>query len=131
MGDLKITQIGYYYARIYVELIEAGKVYAVAIEKSLPGSKNRPTSYQIANGLLANNMKLDTRYVRKITSNQDGKGEIVFDELKENTNYNICLTIGNNVPYEPADLIGDDSIVCIEVRTLKNPSKNCFLINMN
>jgi len=123
MTTPSVAGIGYYTLRIGVELIEAGRLYAVAIEKSLAVGFIKPTSYQISNGLLANNTRLDERYVRKLITDDEGNGVLVFDELKDFTEYNIYIVAGNNVPYEPADLMTDDEVVKLEARTLKNPSK--------
>jgi len=122
-----VVGTGYYTLRIQAELIEAGRLYAIAIEKSLPVGNIKPSSYQVSNGLLVNNTRLDERYARKLITDEEGYGVIIFDELKDFTVYNIYITAGNNVPYEPADLLSDQDVVHLEARTLKNPSNLTIL----
>lgn len=117
-----INYVGYYTVKIGIELIEVGSLYAIAIEET-NDSYGKPSSYQIANGLMGNNEKIDERYYKVAATNKNGDGEIVFDELQDFTNYNVYITAGNDIPYEPVDLLDNSEVMKIDVRTLKNPSK--------
>ena len=114
-----LASISYYIATLHIELIEVGKVYAIAT----PTTQAQPTSYQISRGLLANNQQLDERFYKVVGTNQNGNGVIVFDELNDYSEYNIYITAGNDVPYDPVDLLPDTGVMKVKVKTLKNPSK--------
>ena len=117
-----VVSVGYYTLTIQVELVDNGRLYAIATKMTSIGN-TKPSSYQISNGLLANNVQVDERYFKKIVTNGNGIGEIVFDELQDFENYNIYITAGNDVPYEPSNLMSDSDIVHLTARTNKNPSK--------
>jgi len=123
-----LNSVGYYTAEISLELIEVGRLFAIAAEANSAG-KVQPTSYQISKGLLANNVQLDERYYKTVWTATTGKGTIVFDELKEYTNYNIYITAGNDVPYASLEILKDDETLKVQLQTLKNPSKRFFVLN--
>ena len=117
-----VDKVRYYTASISVELIEVGRLFAIATEMTSDGMI-KPTSYQISKGLMANNVHLDDRYYKTAWTAATGKGNIVFDELKEYTSYNIYITAGNDVPYASLDILKDDETMHVQLQTLKNPSK--------
>jgi len=119
----KVEEIGYYTVKISLELIDAGKVYGIAVPKSWEES-SISTSFQISQGLLANNSKLDESYFNMTITDDNGYVVLVFDELRDFVEYDIYITAGNDNPYEPVDLIKDNEIMTLSVKTLKNPSKN-------
>ena len=121
----QVGQIGYYSATVNIELIEVGRLFAIATEKTSVGNI-KPTSYQIAYGLMADNTQLDDRYHKSVFTSLNGNGQIVFDELKDHTEYNVYITAGNDIPYMPADLLSNDKVMQVSLRTLKNPSKICY-----
>jgi len=43
-------------------------------------------------------------------SDLDGTAYLNFDDLIDNTDYVVYLTVGNNLPYEPLMLYDDDKI---------------------
>lgn len=120
-----ISQVGYYDITVHAELIEVGKLFAIVTEKTVDGNI-MPTSYQISQGLMANNQKLDDRYFKVASTTVNGDGNIVFDELRDYTQYNVYVTAGNDVPYDPVDILANSEVMHLEVQTLKNPSNNFF-----
>jgi len=117
----KIGSVGYYTATVSLELIEVGRLFAIATEMSSTGVVT-PTSYQISKGLMANNAQLDDRYYKTLLTDLNGKGTIVFDELKEYTKYNIYITAGSDVPYASAEIMKDSETLKVQLHTLKNPN---------
>jgi len=124
----KVLTRSYYTVSISIELIERGRVFAIATERSKVGD-TVPGSYQIAHGLLADGTQSQDRYQVSAWTDQEGRGVIVFDELKEYTEYNIYITASNEIPYEPTDLLTDSEVMSLRVKTLKNPSK--FLVDFS
>jgi len=103
-----------------VELIEEGYVYGLAIpEGTLAGSI---TSFHIANQITGGLKDVEERYYVEVKTDSDGKGQLVFDELKDDTKYDIYFTAGNNVPYKPKNYLPDSEIQVLQVETLKNPN---------
>lgn len=64
----------------------------------------------------------ESRYFASAKTDATGKGVLTFDELKDDTEYQIYITAGNNIPYMPKKLLGDDEIMGINVKTNKNPN---------
>lgn len=127
LSSPKIIDVGYYTLSITMELIEEGKGYALVTENNTVGN-TKPTSYQIAHGLLADNSQAENRYWIAAPSDVNGFVQITFDELKDNTYYNIYITAANNIPYEPADLLDDSSVIVLSTTTLENPSKKFLFL---
>jgi len=118
----QVEEIGYYTAKITLELIDTGKVYGIAVPKNSGQEDKLSNSFQISQGLLANNTKLDESYYNMTYTDDNGHAELIFDELRDFVEYDIYITAGNNNPYEPVDLIKDSEIMSVSVKTLKNPN---------
>lgn len=123
MKSAKVVNIQYYGLTVNMQLIEPGYGYAIATERSRIGDQI-PTSFQIAHGILVDNSNSQTRYFAKALSDAEGTINIVFDELKDNVEYNVYVTASNDIPYEPADLLGETDVTVFRVKTIKNPSNN-------
>ena len=121
-----IGPTGYYALQVTGELIDAGKVFAIVTNRGVIGNI-KPTSYQVSNGLMADNTALDERYAKMAETGSSGDGYILFDELGDWTEYNVYVTAGNDMPYELVDLMGDSNVVHLIGKTFKNPSKSDLL----
>lgn len=117
----EITTLSYYTLSFKMMLIEQGKVYVLVMKKGLLGD-TRPSSFQIAHGLLPDNTYANSRYWIGASTSENGYVSITFDELNDNTEYNLYITAANNIPYEPADLLVDSKIINFNFKTLKNPN---------
>jgi hypothetical protein len=106
---------------VEITLLEAGYYFAIVA----PQGTSTPTSWQINNGVFADNTPVNSRYYTVTKTNSDGMGVVTFKELKEYTNYVIFITASNSIPYKPAQLLSDGEVMTLNFRTLKNPS-NCF-----
>ena len=122
----RVTDITYYTLSLQAELIGKGVLYGIAVVKNSPQDV-QPTSYQISHGLLANNMNARSWFCNMTRTDENGGAVFILNELDDNTEYSIYLTAGNDVPYEPVDLLADSGVVQVLTKTLKNPSKKSFM----
>ena len=59
-------------------------------------------------------------------SEDDGSAFLFFDDVRDDTDYEVFMTIGNNLPYEPLMLYDDDKIRTFSFKTPKNLSNLIF-----
>ena len=120
-----VESISYYTITISAELMEPGRLYGIAIPSNKSGNYT-PTSYQISQGWTPNNTQLDESYFNMTVSDDSGRAMLVLDELREYVEYDIYITAGDNLPYEPVNLIKNENVVVLTAKTLKNPSKKFY-----
>lgn len=55
---------------------------------------------------------------------------VMFDDLKDNTKYDIWISAGNSMPYYPSILLDDDQIKKISILVPKNLNLDrCSVLN--
>jgi len=126
-----ITDVGYYTVEISAELIDSGRIYGIAILSNSSAANYTPTSYQIAHGWTANNTPVEEGFFNISVSDATGRVMLVLDELREDSEYNIYVTSGDNLPYDAINLLKNDQVVTLKTKTLKNPNVGNIAQSMN
>ena len=93
----EVTDTTYYTVSLQAELIGKGILYGIAVPKNSPQDV-QSTSYQISQGLLANNMNARSWFCNMTRTDENGGAVFIFDELDDNTEYSIYITAGKQRP---------------------------------
>lgn len=88
-----------------------------------PAAKaNAPSSSQIRAGTDCNNNPLGKYKVVQITTDENGNGQLVFEDLKERSTYTVYMTASSPLPYQPTMLWPDEKVITFGFSTLPNPN---------
>ena len=137
--------INLYNVTLQMKLWERSNVYAVLVEHfgesedsfsitqkkieakrvgdlSLDEQAEAPSSLQIMKGKFKDNS--ETNQYRKFSTSTDnvGKVNIFFDDLKPGSNYDVYITCSSYIPYEPSLLWPNEDVILISFQTLHNPN---------
>jgi hypothetical protein len=124
----KLVSTSYYNITISLKTWEAARIYAIRVRRdvpSVPNFPNKPSSEQIFRKMNQINDRIDLTdyYVYRGVTDVKGNALVIFDDLRDNSVYDIYITAGNNLPYEPPFLLKDQDVQYITVATPRNESK--------
>jgi hypothetical protein len=88
-----------------------------------------PKSNQIRSGLSKDNKPLNKYRFFSGATNEEGIGNIFFDDLLPGTKYTMYITSSSILPYEPSFLWSDDEVIKLEFTTLYNQALHNQEIN--
>lgn len=104
-----------------MKLWDKGKVFAICLEfNSTEFSEDYPLSSQIFKGTDQNNAKISNYKIFSDITNDIGDIVFYFDDLLDNREYIIFITVGNNLPYEPLLLYDDENVRTLRFTTPVN-----------
>ena len=128
--SIKLKRLSTLYAVLYewvgqgspsLTVADHGLTVRKVKELSATEQASCPSSNQIVAGTDHNNKKLGTYKVFQRNTNYQGKGSIVFSDLKEQSNYQVFITVATprkSVPY----LWDDGDVLTFTFSTVKNPN---------
>lgn len=130
MFNVKFKKLSTIYAVLYEwigqgssSLTIADRVLNVQKVKNLSATEQAicPSSNQIVAGTDHNNTKLGTFKLFKQNTNIEGRGSILFTDLKEQSNYQIFVTAAS--PRKSLPFLWDDGdVLTFTFSTLQNPN---------
>ena len=130
MFNIKFKKLATIYAVLYEWIGEgsssltiADRILSVQMVKNLTATEQAlsPSSNQIVAGTNHNNTQLGTFKVFKQNTNIEGRGSILFTDLKEQSNYQAFVTAAS--PRKSLPFLWDDGdVLTFTFSTLQNPN---------
>ena len=121
----KIVSLNHYNVTIELSFWEPARVFGVV--RPLNASAPRPFSTQIYQGKNQNNFALGGYRSAKNSSRFLEPITLTFDDLRDNTEYEIFLTVASTLPYsDPPMLYEDNEVLSLQFKTPPNPSNLIF-----
>lgn len=137
-SEPEMISIKYYDATIGINFVGQARVFAVRVPdynlSNANATRTNPTSKQIFKGYDESNDVLNKTpyYVFRGTSDEKGYAEILFEDLLDGVTYDVYITGGNMVPYDPPALLADEDVKHIRFKTPTNKSNiNTVIVFLN